>query len=607
MEAETKICLLPAVLFPASGQQALLCGPQVGATLVPAALVPALRGCAVFRTVDEHCGHAARTRQLAPGAEELFRQNLLQLRGRGFFVAEALLRASHDDNPATGDTGQLTIECLGLVTRDRPDRAAASLRSYLTNSTRAGRRNQVIFCDDSRDPALSRANLQVAQQIQEERGVPVRYLAMREKETYAARLSQAAGLPPETVRAALLDSLGTGFTRGANTNALMLDTLGDAAFCFDDDSICRPARMGDGDDPGIDLSSSQRPARMVVYPGFEALLDEAREQPACLLEEHERWLGRALGQVLATAETINLEEAGPSLLVSAVRKRARVSLTWSGIYGDSGSEHPTYYLSMPPADRAKLVQSEEMYRAALERRIIWKAPPRVRIARSPFFQSVAFGIDNRGFLPPFLPFLRASDVVFGQLLGICSKDSFVAYLPWSVLHHPEPARQQSADLVWRKAGALRLAELVGICQQTVPGLAALEAAEDRLRAMGRHLRHLAQLEPQELEAFLYPTLMEKWTDDLVAMERLLRLHDDQPSFWADDVRRTMQVLEDRLLADHPLRIELSLPDANVSPRVLLRTFGEVAEAWPDMRSAGFELRQREIRPSRPLNGPRRIV
>ena len=599
-EQDLQVSLLPAVVYPAGNQRALICCPDQGLAFVPVAVARALQHCGVFRTVEEHCQAALRERHILRDAVEPLRQTIFALLRRGFFVDRSVLGAGVPEHRSAVSEA-VNIGTLALVTRDRPLSAAASLGSYLANSAIAARRSTVIVCDDSRRPESQKANLELGLRAQRSAGVSTRYMGISEKEAYAPHLAKRAGVPLETVRSAILDTFELGFTRGANTNALMLDTLGEAVFSFDDDSTCRLSRLSS--DEGFELSSSHRSVRTLAFRDYESLLEQATEQTICLFEEHERWLGRSLRHILRSEKSVGCDDAGPALVLDAVRGRGRVSLSWSGIYGDSGSEFNTYYLTMVGADLDRLVESEDVYRAALERRILWKAPAKTRITRHPLFQSVAFALDNRRFLPPFLPFLRASDKVFGQMLTICSQESLIAHLPWSVLHQPWPHRQQSADWVWRKAGALRLAELVGICLQTAPDRPRGASGEERLKILGRHLVYLSRLAPAEFQALLYPTLMQRWTAELHGLDGHLRLQGERPSFWAEDVRQAMGTLERRLLSDEPLQLEeplLSDDRTSVSARTLLRTFGEVAEAWPALLAAGLDLRSRGVRISRPL-------
>ena len=501
------------------------------------------------------------------------------------------------------------ISAVGLVTCDRPASAEASLRSYLDNSLRAGRNDCFIVCDDSLQPSSRSANQAMAARLRADTGLSLRYLGPDEKQLYAERLARASDLPLATVRCALLDELKLGFSRGANTNSLMLDTVGHPFFCFDDDSFCRPARRLFSDPPA--LSVSRFPVRLEVFPDPAVLLDQIEPEPICLLAQHEAWLGAGAPEMAAQARRwggnadrpLNLDQADANLAASFGAGRGDVLVTWSGIYGDSGSAYSTYYLLLDGPDRDRLLASEQGYRQALVNRTVWKAPTSPQLVRNEMFQSVAFAADNRQALPPFMPFLRAGDTVFGQLLVDCFTDALIACLPWSVYHAPDAPRRQAVDEVWRRAGELRFAGLVELCLLSLPRSTVPVAPDARLQAIGQHLIQLANLAAPERETFLYPVYLQRLSGSIARLQSLLREHDEQPAFWADDVRRTIRSLERRLDAPEPLVPDEPGPPGRWSQdqvQRLLRGLGEVLTAWPRMRAAAQRLAGDGIRASREL-------
>ena len=70
------------------------------------------------------------------------------------------------------------------------------------------------------------------------------------------------------------------------------------------------------------------------------------------------------------------------------------------------------------------------------------------------------GIDNRHLLPPFFPVQRNSDGIFGHMLRKCVDGSHVAFLPWILLHAPEPPRSFTPDDLWTDARTVRMADIV---------------------------------------------------------------------------------------------------------------------------------------------------
>ena len=598
-----RISPLPFDAAPLTGQRALLWSPRAGACLVDRQLVPALLRCAGGRTIDDHCAEAIGRGDLRPEHAPDLHAQLSRLADRGFFVSEGQLPPS---TPGVSPAAPTRIKELALITRDRPESARRSLASYLENSAGAGRDDCFTVCDDSTGEQAA-SNQRQAHQLGVRHGLEVRYLGVADRQRYLPILARQAGLSLDVARSALVDVEQVGFARGANTNAFLLETAGRPCFCFDDDSLCRPARPVRDDQ--VSLSGAAFPVRLRAFSD-RAQLDSMVQvaDDVCLLAQHERWLGARAGQIAAGVAPLAAGGA-PALLASLMQGRAQVLVSWSGLYGDSGSAYSTYYLGLTGADRDRLLATEHHYREAIAGRTVWKAPDQVQLSRSDLFQSVAFAADNRELLPPFMPFLRASDTLFGQMLLRLFDDGLIACLPWSVDHLPDAPRRQAPEDIWRRAGELRFAGLVDLAMRALPPSPAHSSPEQRLDALGGHLVQLGSLTPGGLHELLFPHLARGLARAIARLDGLLRAHQGQPAFWARDVRRTIEIYERRLLSTTPLLPDepalqgRDRPAAEAAQRLLLR-LGQVLQAWPALRSAAERLRQQGITLSRSLWRPR---
>ena len=170
------------------------------------------------------------------------------------------------------------ISTVGVVTRDRPEPLQRSLESYSRNVRDAGHRPNLVVCDDSTGKS-SDANAGIAAEIGRKFGLRVSYLGWREKVQLANVLAGLVEVPARIVRGTILDTLHTGYSRGANTNALILETCGEAFMCFDDDSVCRVARRSQ--DGGLYFTS--RPVQFACYSDEKSLLADVSEAPCDLV------------------------------------------------------------------------------------------------------------------------------------------------------------------------------------------------------------------------------------------------------------------------------------------------------------------------------------
>jgi hypothetical protein len=581
-----RVALRPLHAHRIAPGQTLLWLPGVGSSVVPDDMAQAIGRRVQFRTIEEHTSEALSNAEVSSERAEAFARTLRSLASLGFFMAETVAA------PPQGSIRPASIRYVAMVTRDRPISAARSLRSYIGNGRHCGRRRIFVVHDSSPrmdDGLRLRAALS---EIGRAYGADVRYVGPRERARYVRRLAQTADVPMATVRVALLGDRRIEFSRGANTNGVLLDAVGLPLFCCDDDSFCRPARPGSTD--AVELSSASTPIRLRAFQDQSQLMSSLRLESVDLISEHASWLGGQAAPLMA-GRPQQLHQASPRLIELARGDEGTVMLTWSGLYGDSGSASSTHYLSLTGADRDALLAGEQAYRKVLQNRIVWKAPEAVTLTRSGFFQSVAFGLDNRLLLPPFMPFLRASDTVFGQTLVRCHDGGLIACLPWSVHHAPDPPRTQSCDLVWRGAADQRFADVVLLCLQLLPPFPPGLSAAARLARLGAHLRELAGLRPAEFAALLGPGLARRLSQRLIRLETLVNEYDSRPAYWAADARRALDAYERRLLSGAPLvPDDLGLtgqPGLRRCQR-LLAAFGDVLVAWEALRDGAARLRVR---------------
>jgi hypothetical protein len=82
----------------------------------------------------------------------------------------------------------------------------------------------------------------------------------------------------------------------------------------------------------------------------------------------------------------------------------------------------------------------------------------------------------------------------------------------------------------------------------------------------------------------------------------LRSNGGRPAYWAEDVRRVLNVLRDALPAPlYPVPGDLAEvvgeDEARSLGQRLVRRFGQLLQAWPDMVQAARDLRARGLRPA----------
>jgi hypothetical protein len=129
----------------------------------------------------------------------------------------------------------------------------------------------------------------------------------------------------------------------------------------------------------------------------------------------------------------------------------------------------------------------------------------------------------------------------------------------------------------------------------VYGLGTIEPA-DRMRALGRQLQDLGAMELAGFEEFLRMQRWHRLSSWISRLEELLRITDDAPEAWAEDVGRCIDEARASLLReDDVVPIDLitegDVDRARTVMQRLVFRFGELLEYWPDIHDAARRLRE----------------
>ena len=122
-----------------------------------------------------------------------------------------------------------------------------------------------------------------------------------------------------------------------------------------------------------------------------------------------------------------------------------------------------------------------------------------------------------------------------------------------------------------------------------------------LRALGAMLERWASWPLAEFEELVRVQVLRTRSLDAAILDEVLRRHRRAPAYWARDVEEAASRLREALPAPG-----LGLPSDLVAAfgdeqgreanRRMVRRYGELLRAWPDLWEAARELRQRGVRP-----------
>lgn len=507
---------------------------------------------------------------------------------------------------------EAAIQSVGIVTCDRPGSLRRAVASYLAHHERHGRRVPILVFDDSSTPETEKANREALLEWAACPCVDLYYGCRSDRARYARELSALSGVPSDIVDFALLGLGDMKPSTGANRNAHLLATVGELAYCADDDTVCQVGVAGGSHvdaPPCLGEANwdywffADRPAAMAAVE----FVDHD------LLKAHERLLGRALpsrlsggscGQSSPIPGLQGSEEDGDE------SSAAHVGVTLNGLVGDSCWGAPFGFAGGPVGcllqegtTRARLMESESNYRLGCMSREVVCSVSQPTISRPQPFGTCFWGLDNREEQPPFVPVGRSQDLVFGAILARCYPNTRIGYIPLVSVHAPEFARRFWPQEVHRTASGVTLANVIIECIRSASAVEDSTSDEGRLRTMGQHLVELGSLPGRHFRGHLREVLSRSYRGYHALMEQWLQRYRGKPEYWASDVQRYMGLLAAALeRPDFFVPIELAahrgVATACALTQELVLNYGRLLEGWPRMTAAARRLKSQGMIPLR---------
>ncbi|MEX2303924.1 MAG: hypothetical protein WD733_23465 [Bryobacterales bacterium] len=534
---------------------------------------------------------------------EKARRRLEELAAKGFLVsAESLIEECRRHASAEA---LAPITSIGITTRNRTAVLGRGLASYFENGQRYERSTGCVIIDDATDAeSESRTRAQLIE-LRRQFGMAVRYAGRAERRHFAKAIVEESGASADLVEFALFGLPQCPITTGSARNSLLLATAGDRFVMVDDDSVCRLAPCPTLEH-GLSLTSNRDPTEFWFYPDPETALRETQPAETDFLGLHETLLGREAAGCLpeaTDASTLRLDSIKAGFDCRLRLWGGRVRGTMAGILGDSGIGS-TGYLFIDAESQKRLTRSEADYLAAVRSRQVLRSVRRTTISEGTSCVAVNLGLDNRSLLPPFIPVQRNSDGLFARTLRLCFRDGYLGYLPWTVLHAPERPRQQDLEDYWRHIQQVRTADLVihlmqasGAPHDGLAGAASLQRLGSQFEDWGSlgaaEFREVLQ---EQVWRSVGSVFSSRQTSEAppAGQEFYARLRQK----YADVLRR--RVTEEDYLLPSDLAHLGDKKQVHGLSREIIRRFGQLLQAWPELHAAALRLRAKGVELAMPL-------
>ena len=536
-------------------------------------------------------GHVAAVAEVGVGGQAagMIEEAIVELSRRGLLISRTqFLDALRSDNPPAGPR---MIDVVSWCTKDRPAELARSMGSFLDSATRHGHAPQVLVCDDSHDPAVQEKNRATVAKEGRERGLTTRYLGLNEKRELAGGLLSCGNdISPEFLEFALFGLPGFSDTTGANHNALLLATRGQAVFNTDDDTLCEFARSPEAGAEGFELSSAPDSTVTSFYLDAASLAEGIAFEDSDVLSAQAALLGGITSDRFPAAPRIDSMTA--QFVLRLMNRSCRVAAVACGVCGDCGLWDPRYLLRLTAGSRDRLIQSEAMYRAASSNRLLLRVVPHATVSSSTYFHAGCVTLDNRLLLPPFFPVGRNCDGVFAQTLRTLLPDLFIAHVPLAVRHEPPGLRQFEPGSIRRMT--FRFAELINLVLADCAAHVSHASGADALEDASQFLEEVASLPGGDFLTYVRSRYLPHLSRYISELETLLAVHKASPKFWAEDVESLLETL-----VKLPTRRDFCIPsdlregrsdeEVLTLARQLTDRFGGLLSAWPEMIEAAAHI------------------
>lgn len=529
--------------------------------------------------------------------EKMLIELCCDLYDRGYLISEDQFRTQLKEKVSTVDK---KITSIGFVTGNRVESLIRAVESYGKNCLDHGRPTRIVVSDDSMDPTVQEKYQQGLRELKKKYGFEITYIDASEKKKFVGHLVEK-GIRPDLLEFALLRGNEPVSAYGKNRNALSLACVGELYFSADDDTHCvlhkspsykKGVRLGTEKGALVDIQAFESREKSLAYtPTMEG----------CILDLHERVLGKSLAECVVKNEgdeLVDFSDKGRSKL-NLLKGKGRVSLSFNGLVGDSGSGDARGHLFVKKDRKKEVFQSREYYELYSNQRDICKSTSQIQILQNNGCMTTFYGIDATKGLPPYFPYFRMEDAIFAFLCMACDPLGYQAYLPWQLEHLPLETRKRPKVSEKESVSFLSMHEMITATLQTFRCLEKEGNFAKNLKMAADQIKDFSTLDREEFVDFLLWKCLEQKTNELSSLQNLYDQHPMYPKYWKQDVKSHIRSMQNQIsskiiVSDFELVRAFGPEGAEFKTREFFDLFSDLLEAWPTVLSATEELKSQGI-------------
>lgn len=573
------------VVFPLPRRRLLLKSKRTEKRVVITAEVfQILQLCRQFRTLEEHVALVKKMNPALAERQAEISQIFNKFIEQGFMISAKDLVASLQYKGRAAHQTPL----FGILVRtcDRPKQLARLVKSLAENESHHGRRYRYLVVDDSRNSENIAENQALVGRISKDHGLDIHYHGREVQQKLIATLSGAFPEHQGIIQWLLGDhEEDTGFSGGRLWNYMLLLTAGKRFLTIDDDMICQP-RLAPGHQNSLQISEKQRDVHFFLDRAD--LLEKTSLSTIDPIEQSSEVLGYSIEKAIHHFSAVKLQEQSFKDLgsdqVETLHADSKILLTQCGVFGDPGTVSTNWIYELEGEARAQLVASLETYESLRASRHLWLGSSSLHFSPTTSLLSTLTGFDNQEMLPCTSPCFRNEDHLFGILVKALYPNSLALEFPWGLLHFPEPERTWSQEALDRPENVGVLGFLADVANNSMGNCYANDCSQ-RLTFLAETYLGLADANEGVLEAGIEENLIHARVGKINHLQAQLDTYGNQPSYWANDVKRLLLAgsnalvnREERLIPDVVASDERTAQVALV--RTTLRQFGSALKVWP---------------------------